>query len=147
MVTSNDCLAKYGEPDKANRWMTLWDVPTDLEIGVIPRRIYCNLDLVDPLRMAFINLISRGYAEHELLTWDGCFNIRNKRTIEELSLHSWAIAIDLNQNWNRLGHKPTLSAGVVKCFTDAGFEWGGNWGTPDGMHFQLAVLPPVGVRA
>jgi hypothetical protein len=26
---------------------------------------------------------------------------------------------------------------LVRCFAEAGFEWGGLWRTPDGMHFQL----------
>ena len=33
-----------------------------------------------------------------------------------------------------------MSPQLVKCFTDANFDWGGNWKTPDGMHFQLATL-------
>jgi hypothetical protein len=36
----------------------LWDVPTELEIGVIPKRLYCNKDLIKPLEQAFKNLIS-----------------------------------------------------------------------------------------
>jgi len=140
MVTAKTCLSKYGEPDKAGSWMTLWDVPADLEIGVIPKRIYCNLDLVGPLRQVFINLVSRGYAESELLTWDGCFNIRQTTGGGSWSLHSWGIAIDLNAFANGYGKKPQLSAGFVECFTSAGFDWGGEWRIPDGMHFQLSKI-------
>lgn len=69
-----------------------------------------------------------------------CFNIRKKRGASTLSLHSFGVAVDLNAAWNGFGAKPTLSAGFVKCFTDAGFEWGGTWNTPDGMHFQLKTI-------
>jgi hypothetical protein len=140
MVRSSDCLKKYGLPDKANPWMTLWDVPIDLQIGVIPKRIYCNKDLIIPLQSAFINLISRGYAESELLTWDGCFNIRHMTGGVNWSLHSWGIAIDVNAFENGYGEEPVLSSGFVECFTDAGFDWGGDWKTPDGMHFQLSKI-------
>jgi len=139
MVTSNQALKKYGEPSDSNPWLILWDVPTELEIGVIPKRIYCNKDLVKPLENAFRNLIQRGYVK-ELKTWDGCFNIRKKRGLSSMSLHSWAIAIDVNAFENGLTQTPKLSSGFVKCFTDVGFEWGGTWTRKDGMHFQLAKI-------
>ena len=140
MVTSAQCLKKYGNPELEHN-MVVWDVPANLEIGVIPKKIYCNKDLVLPLQKAFQNLIDTGKVA-ELKTWDGCFNIRKKRGLSSMSLHSWGIAIDVNSAWNGLGKKSTLSDGFVKCFTDAGFEWGGNWiGRSDPMHFQLSKLP------
>lgn len=140
MVTSKQCLKKYGEPSPSNPHLVLWDVPTSLEIGVIPKRIYCNKDLVGPLQQAFENLIATGYVS-ELKTWDGCFNIRKKRGLSSMSLHSWAIAVDVNAFENGLGKTPKLSPGFVKCFKDAGFDWGGDWTTrKDGMHFQLATI-------
>jgi hypothetical protein len=128
-------MAKYGDPTKELA-MVLWDVPTELEIGVIPKRIYCNKDMVLPLTNAFRNLIHTGCVT-ELKTWDGSFNIRPKKTGKTPSLHSWGCAIDVNAAWNRMGKEPTLSAGFIKCFTDAGFDWGGTWRVKDGMHFQL----------
>lgn len=139
MVTSKQCLRKYGEPSASNPHMVLWDVPTNLEIGVIPKRIYCNKDLVGPLQRAFQNLITTGHV-NELKTWDGCFNIRKKRGLTSMSLHSWGVAVDVNAFENGLGREPKLSAGFVKCFTDAGFHWGGTWTRKDGMHFQLATI-------
>jgi hypothetical protein len=139
MLTSAECFARYGDPKKEAS-MVLWDVPSHLEIGVIPKRIYCNKDLVGPLEAAFVNVITRGLVA-ELRTWDGCFQIRAKRGQSSMSLHSWGVAVDVNAAWNRLGHKPRLSAEFVACFTDAGFDWGGYWSTPDGMHFQLKELP------
>ena len=128
MVTSKQCWDKWGDPttrEDEGQYMVMWDVPTHLEIGVIPKRIYCNKLMIGPLTQAFTNLISTGYVK-ELKTWDGCFNIRNKR--------------GLNAAWNVLGGQPTLSAGFVKCFTDAGFDWGGTWTRKDGMHFQLKKI-------
>lgn len=119
--------------------MILWDVPTHLEIGVIPKRIYCNKDLVKPLEASFKALIDTGCVK-ELKTWDGCFNIRKKRGLSSMSLHSWGIAIDVNAFENGLGKQPKLSPEFVKCFTDNGFIWGGTWTRKDGMHFQLANI-------
>jgi len=139
MVTSAQCLKKYGEASVSNKNLILWDVPTELEIGVIPKRIYCNKDLIKPLEAAFKALIATGCV-NELKTWDGCFNIRKKRGLASMSLHSWAIAIDVNAFENGLGVTPKLSPKFVKCFTDNGFDWGGTWQRKDGMHFQLAKI-------
>jgi len=143
MVTSAQCLKKYGKPDVAmeRKHMTLWDVPAAINkaIPVIPNMIYCNDDMVAPLQKAFENIIERCLQE-QIKTWDGCFNIRAKRGLKSWSLHSWGIAIDINAAWNRLGAQPTMSAELVKCFTDAGLHWGGTWTRKDGMHFQLAKI-------
>jgi len=62
--------------------MTMWDVPAHLEFGVIPRRIYCNKLLINPLAQAFESLITT-CAIDELKTYDGCFQIRPIRGYEE----------------------------------------------------------------
>lgn len=138
-IAASQALKHYGPPEK-ERGMVLWDVPSHLEIGVIPKKLYCNRDMVIPLQCAFENLIKRGLVG-ELRTWDGCFNIRRKRGGISSSLHSWGLAVDLNAAWNRMGRKPTLSPAFVQCWKDAGFEWGGDWRLPDGMHFQLSRIP------
>jgi len=142
MVTSAQCLKKWGDPAVVTnelKYMTVWDVPTNLEIGVIPKKLYCNKIMVAPLIQAFTNLIDRDFVK-ELKTFDGCFNVRRKRGLTTMSLHSWGIAIDVNAAWNGLHKTPQLSAGFVKCFTDAGFDWGGTWARKDGMHFQLKSI-------
>jgi hypothetical protein len=142
MVTSKQCFNKWGDPlttHDEGTYMIVWDVPRHLEIGIIPKKIYCNKAMVGPLTIAFKNLIDRKFVG-ELKTWDGCFNIRKKRGLSSQSLHSWGIAIDVNAFENQLNMNPKLSKGFVKCFTDAGFEWGGNWKRQDGMHFQLAKI-------
>ena len=142
MVTSAQCLKKWGDPTiTANelKYMTLWDIPTHLEVGVIPKKLYCNKILIGPLMQALSNVIDRGLVD-ELKTWDGCFNVRKKRGLKSLSLHSWGIAIDINAAWNGQGKEPTMSNRLVKCFTDCGFEWGGTWSKKDGMHFQLRSI-------
>jgi hypothetical protein len=142
MITSAQCLKKWGDPTIVTnelKYMTVWDVPAHLEIGVIPKRLYCNKIIVTPLSQAFTNLIDREFVK-ELKTFDGCFNVRRKRGLKSLSLHSWGIAVDVNAAWNGLGKEPTLSEGFIKCFTDAGFDWGGTWTRKDGMHFQLKTI-------
>ena len=140
MITSAQCMSKFGDPHtNEGSFMTLWDVPKKLEIGMIPKRIYCNMYMPPFLQIAFTNLIKTGCVK-ELRTWDGCFNIRKKVGGKSLSLHSWGLAIDLNAAWNGYGQKPALSKQFVSCFTLAGFDWGGAWSKPVGMHFQLSSL-------
>lgn len=138
MVTSAQCLKKYGDPTLEKN-MVVWDVPGFYEVGAVPKKLYCNKDLIVPLGEAFSNLLSRNKI-NELKTWDGCFNIRKKRGLSSMSLHSWGIAIDVNAAWNGLGKEPVLTPEFVKCFTDAGFDWGGTWKRKDGMHFQLSKI-------
>jgi hypothetical protein len=138
MITSNDCFKRFGAPE-TELHMVLLDVPTELEIGVLPRKVYCNRLLVSPLQKAFKNIIDRRLIG-EVKTWDGCFNIRKKKGNASPSLHSWGLAIDINAAWNGYNKPTTMSKELVACFTDAGFEWGGNWRIKDGMHFQLAKL-------
>ena len=138
MISSKNCFAKYGDPEKENN-MTVWVVPADIDVGVIPKKIYCNKDMIAPLEKAFKNIVDRGLVD-ELRTWDGCFNIRKKRGATSVSLHAWGIAIDINAAWNGFGKPPTMSTALVSCFKEAGFDWGGDWTKPDGMHFQLAGL-------
>lgn len=142
MITSKQCFDKFGDPLTTNdegTYMVMWDIPPTLEIGVIPKRLYCNKLMIQPLTTAFSNLISRNVV-HELKTWDGCFNIRKKRGLASMSLHSWGLAIDVNAAWNGLGMESKLSPEFVKCFTDAGFHWGGEWSRKDPMHFQISKI-------
>ncbi|MFQ3675982.1 MAG: M15 family metallopeptidase [Endomicrobiia bacterium] len=55
-----------------------------------------------------------------------------------LSRHSWGIAIDINVSQNPYGKAPKQHPEIVKIFTENGFEWGGSWKIPDGMHFEVA---------
>ena len=161
MITGYDLYKKYGNPFTTydeGKYMELWQVPKYIHknIKYLPSRIYCNEELPLMLEIAFLNLIDRGFAD-ELKSWDGCFMIRpirgyegvvkqflNKGDIESamvyMSIHSWGFGIDLNAFENGLGKAPKLSDGFVKCFEDAGFEWGGKWKRKDGMHFQPDYL-------
>jgi hypothetical protein len=145
MLTSEECFAKFGEPKDKSPYLKLWNVPANLLVGKIPKKIYCNSCFIEPLTKAFENLIQRNKVD-ELKTFNGCFNIRPIRGYEnstpvKYSLHSWGVAVDFNLLENGLGAKPKLSDEFVLCFEDAGFDWGGHFKRVDGMHFQLKELP------
>jgi hypothetical protein len=150
-MTSKQALSKYGDPfllQTQQKTMSTWQVPSKLleafahvrfsAVGTIgfPKKIFCNNDFKPLLEKALNNVVDRGLAK-EMKTWDGCFVIRNKRGLSSLSMHSWGLAVDINAFENQLNQKPKLSPQFVKCFTDAGLEWGGNWKRLDGMHFEI----------
>lgn len=140
MVTSAQCRAKYGDPEKENN-LSVLIIPAEYreKNKALPYRVYCNRDIHGPLLHALCLLDERGLL-CELKTWNGCFEIRKKRGLASMSLHSWGLAVDVNAAENPLGAKPVLSAEFVACWTEAGFDWGGNWSRPDGMHFQIKTL-------
>ena len=83
-----------------------------------------------------------------ILTWNGSYVARFKRgkgggRPQDLSNHSWGTAIDLNAQWNRLGQTPAAVGALgsvrplVAIANRLGFAWGGDFSTPDGMHFEL----------
>ena len=136
MITSADAFKRFGDP-KVEKGMVLTKIPDNLQFGPVPEHVYCNQALVYPLMQALNNIVDRKLTA-QVQTWDGCFCIRSKRGALSRSLHSWGLAIDINAATNVFGNKPTMPLTLVKCFTDAGFDWGGRWQKPDGMHFQLS---------
>ena len=100
-------------------------------------KIWCNISMHKHLKKALTNLKNKDLIS-ELKEFGGCHNIRATRGTTNWSAHSWALAIDLNMSENGLGATPKLSTEFVKCFTDAGFGWGGYYGRKDGMHFTIA---------
>lgn len=155
MVTPEKCFKKYGNPEllqTQNEHFVLWIVPNDIReafskvrfsaLGTIgfPKKIFLNKDFQPILEKSLHNLMERRLS-NEMKSWDGCFIIRNQRGSKtKMSLHAWAIACDVNTFENQLGQVPKLSKEFVKCFTDAGCDWGGNFKRLDGMHFQLASI-------
>jgi hypothetical protein len=61
-----------------------------------------------------------------------------------LSMHAWGLAIDFNSRDNGLGRAPQMDRRIVAIFEKWGFEWGGHWSRPDGMHFELDRVVNVG---
>jgi len=138
-MKSEEWLKLLGDPrTNEAKYMVMWNVPVNLQQGKIPKRIYCNKRMIEPLTKAFSDIISRGLVD-ELKTWDGCFNIRPIRGYKSVwSLHSWGVAVDINAATNGLGVKGDMNPALVKCFEDNGFIWGGRWKRLDMCHMELS---------
>jgi hypothetical protein len=80
-----------------------------------------------------------------VLSWGGSYAprfVRGSRTV--LSPHAWGTAFDVNVAQNALGAQPALGGRrgsvreLVPLANEHGFFWGGHFGRPDGMHFEVA---------
>ena len=59
-----------------------------------------------------------------------------------LSRHSWGQAVDTNTIGSCQGcAPPDMNCRTVQIFRKHGFAWGGNFLTPDGMHFEWVGEP------
>lgn len=75
-----------------------------------------------------------------ILVYDGIYNPRPMRGGSAWSMHSWAIAIDLDAGRNgNLWHWPakaTMPLEVMECFAREGWMSAGAFWSRDAMHFQ-----------
>jgi len=117
----------------------------------IPIRARCHLVIEPALKAALAEAAAAGvggvFDVGDANTAGGCHNPRFNRlaqssTIGFLSRHSWGMAIDTNTRGSCQGCAPpdfaTDPGGctAVRIFRKHGFAWGGNFLTPDGMHFE-----------
>jgi hypothetical protein len=109
----------------------------------IPIGARCHVDVVDDLRAAFAEAAAAGLADafdvDNANTYGGCYSPRFSRQsgqIGFLSRHSYGMAFDTNTTSNCQGCVPAMDCRVVRIFRKHGFAWGGNFRTPDGMHFE-----------
>lgn len=154
-TTIEKAIERYGAIDFASKhwaqqhtWIVMYQVPPfsfpNLHVMDTPIRcehIAINKDMYDPLDQALRAVIKAGL-QNELRTFDGCLNIRPVRgTLHAPSTHSYGLGIDWNQATNQMGSvlHTDFTKEFVKCFTDQGFDWGGDFRhRKDPMHFSYA---------
>jgi hypothetical protein len=66
---------------------------------------------------------------------------RITQNLGSISRHSWAQPIDMSTAANCQGCTPKFDCRIVRIFRAHGFAWGGNFLTPDGMHFEWVGEP------
>lgn len=106
----------------------------------------CHRLMVPQLLAALREIQEAGLYDHlEPGQYGGCFVPRHIlfNPNRSLSMHAWGLAIDFNVRDNAFGARPQMDMRIVRIFEKWGFEWGGWWSTPDGMHFELRRLVPV----
>lgn len=124
---------------------------TSGSIGRLLLQTGCHREVRVALADAMNEVISSGL-ENTINYYDanragGCFLARFNRltpnsSVGFLSRHSWGMAVDTNTVGSCQGCAPpdfatkTGGCDVIRIFRKHGFAWGGNFLTPDGMHFE-----------
>jgi len=103
--------------------------------------MYVNRAMVIPLFLVMSEIAASPYSDYIKPKQCGIFAPRRigwkPRT--RLSWHAIAMAVDINWNENSYGKTDTTirqNMWIVDVFKKHGFHWGGDWTTPDDMHFQ-----------
>ena len=118
-------------------WVERNIVPVDIP-GMGTTR--CHRAMVPQLYAALQEIIDEGLYNHfKPEQFGGCWVPRHILWNPDrgLSMHAWGLAIDFNVQDNWFGEEPQMDPRIVAIFEKWGFEWGGHWSTPDGMHFEL----------
>ncbi len=149
MLTREACVERYGPIDlaslhwpNANTWIRMFEVPPGMfpnwrvmQTQIPVSHVACNVDIHYPLSQALSLVFNRGLQD-QLFSFDGAWNIRPVRNGNQISAHSWGLAIDINASSNLLGGPVTLSQELADCFQEQGFDWGAGFPRVDGMHFS-----------
>ncbi len=119
-----------------------------VNFGSIGIRASCHRAIVGDLQAALDEVAANGLSGAIDLgntnTYGGCYNPRFARvsaSFGSVSRHAWAMAIDMNTVTNAQGNTPRMDCRVVRIFRAHNFAWGGNFLTPDGMHFEWVGEP------
>ena len=104
--------------------------------------VTCHKVVFPQLRAALLEIQSTGDLAREIHPGEyaGCYYPRFIANTQQLSLHSFGIALDLNVPGNQRGTSGEMNRAVVAIFKKWGFAWGGDWGYTDPMHFEMNAL-------
>jgi hypothetical protein len=104
--------------------------------------VTCHKVIFPQLRAALLEIQSTGDLAREIHPGEyaGCYYPRFIANTQQLSLHSFGIALDLNVPGNQRGTTGEMNRAVVAIFKKWGFAWGGDWGYTDPMHFEMNAL-------
>lgn len=107
--------------------------------------VTCHKVMIPQFRAALIEIQQRGLADKiHPDEYAGCYYPRYIAGTQQLSLHSFGIAFDVNVPGNLRGSAGEIDRTVVDIFKKWGFAWGGDWSWTDPMHFEMNRLVEPG---
>lgn len=97
---------------------------------ILAGKFYGHASIANQFLAVLEELRDSGYDEY-----GGCFSYRNAKSGKGLSVHAYGLAIDFLPSLGKFGQPPETPQIVIDAFKRQGFLWGGDWSTPDGMHW------------
>jgi hypothetical protein len=119
-----------------------FDFPYPIRYEGVPKtRSRCHKLLVENFIAVFKDIQAAGLVDPWGNDYSGIYAVRPIRGYPQFpSLHSFGIAIDFEAADNPLGKKGHMHPGVIACFKQHGFFWGGDFvHRLDPMHYQMAT--------
>lgn len=152
-MTTNQIIAKYGKPNETGAgYLVRVKLPFPMRLAwetkTIVNYISCHKLIADKLIAALTEILQvyglKKIQELGIDLFGGCFNYRKMRGGNAWSLHSWAIAIDLDPARNQLKEtsktarfaRPEYKA-MIDIFYKHGFISLGREKNYDWMHFEI----------
>ncbi len=126
------------EPDPA--WVAANIASADV---ALLGNVTCHRLVLPQLHAAMVEIAEAGLAaEVDPAEYGGCYVARfiDRDPHKPLSMHAFGLAFDINVSTNHLGTAGDQHPKVIEILARWGFAWGGTWGRPDPMHFELARL-------
>ncbi|MEX1262954.1 MAG: M15 family metallopeptidase [Actinomycetota bacterium] len=128
--------------------------PAWVEANLVTRKVpllgtlTCHREFMQDLMRAMNEVRRRGLGP-AIHSTAGCFNARTvaRSPTNPPSFHAYGAAVDINAPENAFGAQPSMDPRVVAIFERLGFNWGGDFLIPDGMHFEYGGGPLVGYGA
>ena len=149
-MNTQQIIAKYGQPGDTDNFTTI-NLPYPMRIAwdtkMVVNKLTCHKAIAPFLEGVFKEMLTTyGLPKIQALGIDlfgGCYNFRKMRGGNEWSVHSWALAIDLDPARNGLKqtsktaqfakpeYKPMIDIFYKHGFYSLGVEKNYDW-----MHFQ-----------
>jgi hypothetical protein len=150
-MNTQEIISKFGQPGENKNFTTI-QLPYPMRIAwdtsVSVTKMTVHKLAADSLRCIFLELLDvYGYDEIKRLGIDlfgGCYNFRKMRGGSKWSVHSWALAIDLDPSRNKLREKARTARfarpeynNMIDIFYKHGWYSLGVEKDYDWMHFQF----------
>lgn len=152
MLTTTECIKRFGQPNEQGSYLVTIDLPYPMRIAwdltTKVTRMRCHKAVAENFKAVFKELLEvYGYeklVELGIDLYGGCFNYRKMRGGSSWSKHSWGIAIDLDPTRNLLKETSTTARfarpeykAMIDIFYKHGFVSLGREKNYDWMHFEI----------